>query len=171
VSGVATSRVLTAEPVVGMAVGPLTMNLSLQRLIMVSGANRDFAMTHIDPVSAREGGAPSAYADIMFIFTMAERLLIEWAGPRAVLRRLGPIRLKDFVVCGEQLNVVGVITAVNPERSTDGEDGLLLAVGIEFVQDNRKPVTGTGQLWIPRPAGRQHGAWPEGDPPEERDPA
>jgi hypothetical protein len=165
VNGVTTSRVLTGEPVAGMAVGPLTMNLSLQRLIMVSGANRDFAMTHIDPVSAREGGAPSAYADIMFIFTMAERLLIEWAGPRAVLRRLGPIKLKDFVVCGEQLNVLGVITAVNPETPADGREGLLLDADIEFVQGIRKPVTGMGQLWIPRPVGRQHGAWPHGDPP------
>lgn len=73
-------------PAVGAAVGPVEMHLSLQRLVMVSGANRDFAPTHIDNEAARAGGAPAAYADVMFVFTMVERLLLEWSGPAGVLR-------------------------------------------------------------------------------------
>ena len=139
-SAVALDRV----PEVGEAVGPLSMFLSLQRLIMVSGANRDFALTHIDNESAREGGVPAAYADIMFILTMIERLLLEWAGPSAVLRKIGPLKLHDFVLSGEDLQVTGVVRGVAP-----GHAGVDIEVDIRFVQGERRPVSATGRVWIP----------------------
>jgi acyl dehydratase len=132
-------------PEVGQAVGPLSMFLSLQRLIMVSGANRDFALTHIDNESAREGGVASAYADIMFILTMIERLLLEWAGPAAVLRKIGPLKLHDFVLSGEDLQVSGVVRGVSPSASA----GFEVEVEIQFVQGERRPVSATGRVWIP----------------------
>ena len=54
----------TGVPAVGDVVGPLSMFLSLQRLIMVSGANRDFAMSHVDNEAARAGGAESVLGDV-----------------------------------------------------------------------------------------------------------
>ncbi|GGM20679.1 hypothetical protein GCM10007977_022210 [Dactylosporangium sucinum] len=125
------------------------MFLSLQRLIMVSGANRDFAPTHIDNEAAREGGAPAAYADIMFVFTMIDRLLLEWAGPAAVLRRIGPVKLHDFVLCGEPLEVTGTVGRVTPAAAPDGRPGTEVEVEIAFVQGERRPVTGRGHVWLP----------------------
>ncbi|MDQ7903780.1 hypothetical protein RB614_04515 [Phytohabitans sp. ZYX-F-186] len=137
-------------PAVGDAVTPLTLHLSLQRLIMVSGANRDFAPTHIDHEAAREGGAPAAYADIMFVFTMVDRLLLEWAGPAALLRRIGPVKLHDFVLAGEDLTVTGTVTALTP-AAADGRPGTDIDVEVAFTQDTRHPVTGHARVWTPRP--------------------
>lgn len=140
---------MTAPPAVGAAVGPVEMHLSLQRLVMVSGANRDFALTHIDNEAARAGGAPAAYADIMFVFTMIERLLLEWAGPAGVLRRLGPVRLHDFVVSGADLTVAGEVAAVTAAPGRDGRAGFDVAVEVHFGQGERRPVTGRATVWVP----------------------
>ncbi|WP_432843257.1 hypothetical protein [Dactylosporangium sp. CA-092794] len=136
-------------PAAGQQVGPLSMYLSLQRLIMVSGANRDFAPAHVDNEAAREGGAPAAYADIMFVFTMIERLLLEWAGPSAVLRRIGPVKMHDFVLCGEQLAVTGTVSRVTAAPGPDGRPGTEIEVEVEFAQGERRPVRGTGRVWTP----------------------
>jgi acyl dehydratase len=142
------TAVLTGPPEVGAAVGPLHMFLSLQRLIMVSGANRDYAMSHVDNEAARAGGAESAYADVMFVFTMVDRLLLEWAGPDAVLRAIGPMALREFVLSGHDLEIRGVVTDVSP-ASLGGRDGLDVSVDVEFVQGERRPVLGRGRLWTP----------------------
>ncbi|MFC0531188.1 FAS1-like dehydratase domain-containing protein [Phytohabitans kaempferiae] len=138
-----------SSPHAGDLVGPLSMHLSLQRLVMVSGANRDFAPTHIDNEAAREGGAPAAYADIMFIFTMIDRLLLEWAGPSAVLRRIGPVKLHDFVLSGEDLAVTGTVRDVAEATASDGRAGTEVEVEIAFTQGARRPVTGRGRVWTP----------------------
>jgi hypothetical protein len=132
-------------PVVGAPVGPLSMFLSLQRLIMVSGANRDFAMPHVDNEAAREGGAPAAYADIMFVFTMIDRLLLEWTGPAGVIRRIGPVTMHDFVLSGHDLTVFGTVAGVAEARG-----GLDVDVDVSFVQGERRPVSGRATVWLGR---------------------
>jgi hypothetical protein len=142
------------SPSVGAPVGPLEMFLSLQRLLMVSGANRDYAMSHVDNAAARAGGAESAYADVMFVFTMVDRLLLEWAGPDAVLRGIGPMKLRDFVLSGYDLQVRGTVADVTPAVLPDGRPGLDVGVDVEFGQGERTPVVGRGRVWIPT-EGRQ----------------
>jgi len=134
---------------VGDTVGPLRMFLSLQRLVMVSGANRDFAPTHIDNEAARAGGAPAAYADIMFVISMFERLLLEWAGPAARPRRIGPVRLHDFVVCGEDVTVAGSVVAVTAATGDGRRPGFDVEVEIGITQAERRPVSGRGTVWVP----------------------
>lgn len=139
---------LAAVPEVGDPVGPLTMFLSLQRLIMVSGANRDFAMSHVDNEAARAGGAEGAFADVMFVFTVIERLLLEWAGPRAVLRELGPMKLRDFVLSGYDLAVEGTVSGVRPAE-VSGRNGHDIDVEVRLRQGARLPVVGAGRVWTP----------------------
>jgi acyl dehydratase len=136
-------------PEIGALVRPLSIFLSLQRLIMVSGANRDFAMTHIDNEAAREGGAPSAYADIMFVFSMIDRLLLEWSGPTGVLRRIGPVKLHDFVLSGHELTLAGTVVDVAEARLPDGRVGVDIDVDVRLHQGERRPVSGSARVWIP----------------------
>ncbi|MBY6412639.1 hypothetical protein HQ346_11070 [Rhodococcus sp. BP-252] len=84
--------------------------LTFQRLIMSAGASRDFAPAHIDPDAARAGGAPGAYADVMFVLAMFERCVGEWAGGRGTLQSLDGITLHGFVLAGEDVVVRGVVT-------------------------------------------------------------
>jgi MaoC like domain len=140
---------LSPSPELGDSVGPIAMELSLQRLVMVSGANRDFAMTHIDNVAAQRAGAGAAFADVMFVFTMIDRLLLEWAGPSAVLRRIGPVRLRDFVIAGQELTVSGAVYDVQEANLPDGRAGIDVDVEVVFSQGATSRVTGRGKVWLP----------------------
>ena len=135
---------------VGDTIGSTSIHLSLQRLIMVAGANRDFALSHSVPEAAQKGGAPTAYADVMFVFTMFERLLMGWAGPQGRIKKLGPLHIADFVVCGKDVVVTGIVTEVAASTNANDAEWLEVTCRIEVSQnDGRVPVTGVGTVVIP----------------------
>lgn len=139
-----------ARCVVGEALGTDILNLTLQRLIMVAGANRDFALSHSDNATARWGGAPAAYADVIFVFTMFERLLMKWAGPRAVVRKLGPLKLHDFLICGQNVIGSGTVTAIADAIGPDGARWREVTAEIKLSQDGgRVPVSGLATIIVP----------------------
>lgn len=134
----------------GTSLGEEVVDLTLQRLIMISGANRDFALSHIDDVSARAGGAPAAYADSLYIFTHLESLLLNFGGSRAQVRKLGPLHIRDFIVHGRPAVARGRITEVS--RSTDflGRPCELVEATVEIVQDgDRVAVSGQASFTVP----------------------
>lgn len=98
---------------VGDELDPVTMNLSLQKLVMIAAANRDFAPTHIDPEAARETGADTAYTNMMFVMAMLERTVTCWAGPEARLARLHQVRMTAFNRVGDTITCHGRVSEVN----------------------------------------------------------
>ena len=73
---------------VGDELGPISIPVTLQRLVMEAGANRDFSLIHHDRDVARATGAPDAYMNTFFIAAMFERLLREWMGPRGRINKI-----------------------------------------------------------------------------------
>ena len=135
---------------VGESLGTDILHLSLQRLIMVAGANRDFALSHSDNATAQWGNAPAAYADVIFVFTMFERLLMQWAGPSARVRKLGPLKLHDFLVCGQDVIGSGVVTAAGECTGPDGATWREITAEIKLAQnDGRVPVSGLATIMVP----------------------
>lgn len=135
----------------GASFGESTLHLSLHRLIMIAGANRDFALAHSDNESAREAGAPAAFADVLLCFTLFERLLLQWSGPRGRIRKLGPFRIRDFVTCGQDTVTTGTITAVSEVEGPDGTPWLEVEGTVEIRQpDGRTPVAGKATVLVPR---------------------
>lgn len=61
-------------------VGRTEIELTLQRLVMAAGANRDFAPVHHDPNVAITAGMLAPFVNSMFVGTQLERTAIEWAG-------------------------------------------------------------------------------------------
>lgn len=109
--------------------------LTFQRLVMSAAASRDFAPAHIDHDAARAGGAPGAYADIMFVLAMFERCVGEWAGGTGSLCSLKPVTLHGFVLTGQDVVVRGSAQPPENGRST---------VALELVQDgNRRTASAT----------------------------
>jgi acyl dehydratase len=109
---------------VGDPVEPLTLPITLQRLVMEAGANRDFSPIHFDPEVARESGAPHVFANTTFNETLIEAALRGWAGPAARIRVI-EFSMKDFNCVGDVVSAAGSVTAV-------GEDGTVeLEVWIE----------------------------------------
>ena len=67
---------------VGDQLGPIEIPITLQRLVMEAGANRDFSLIHHDKDVAQATGAADAYTNTFFIAGMFERLLRELDGAR-----------------------------------------------------------------------------------------
>ncbi|OZC48068.1 MULTISPECIES: MaoC/PaaZ C-terminal domain-containing protein [unclassified Rhodococcus (in: high G+C Gram-positive bacteria)] len=113
----------------------IRLPLTFQRLVMSAAASRDFAPAHIDHEAARAGGAPGAYADVMFVLAMFERCVGEWAGTRASLESLRAVTLHDFVLTGQDAVVRGVIA---------DESETSVTVDLILLQDNeRQAATAT----------------------------
>jgi acyl dehydratase len=85
---------------------PVAVDLTLQRLVMAAGANRDFAPVHHDPAVAREAGMGVPFANSMFIGTHLERTAAEWAGWERRVEHLS-FRLVAPAVAGATLTCAG----------------------------------------------------------------
>lgn len=78
--GVASTANTANAPKGSQPVPEVSIDLTLQRLVMAAGANRDFAPLHHDPRMATSAGFAVPFANSMFVATHFERTASEWAG-------------------------------------------------------------------------------------------
>ena len=97
---------------VGDKLGPMSLPITRQRLVMAAGANRDFSLIHHDRDVARATGAPDAYMNTFFIAGMFERLLREWMGHRGTLDKITGLRMQVFNAVGDTVTFKGRVTAL-----------------------------------------------------------
>jgi acyl dehydratase len=76
--------------------------LTIQRLVMEAGTNRDFAPIHFDAEFARATGAPAPYANTMLLQAMFEAVIRTWMGPAGRLRTLA-FDMRSFATAGTTL--------------------------------------------------------------------
>ncbi len=91
------------EVSIHMEPSPISIPITLQRLVMEAGANRDLSLMHHDRDIAKATGSPDAFANTYFIMGMFERLLREWMGLRGRLRKINSLRMKTFNCPGDIL--------------------------------------------------------------------
>lgn len=111
--------------------------LTFQRLVMSAAASRDFAPAHIDHDAARAGGAPGAYADVMFVLAMFERCAGEWMGTRGHLDALRTVVLHGFVLAGQDVVVRGRVVRESESSAT---------VELELLQDGDRKAASANAL-------------------------
>jgi hypothetical protein len=97
---------------------PVTIPITLQRLVMEAGANRDLSLIHHDTGVARATGAPDAFANTYFLMGMFERLMRDWAGPTARVRKLGPLRMMVFNAVGDTVSFKGLVKSIDAAAGT-----------------------------------------------------
>ena len=102
-----------SDVAIGDALGPITIPLTLQRLVMEAGANRDFSTIHHGRDDARATGADDVYANTFFLLGMFERTVREWCGLKGKITKIGPMQMKNFNCVGEVLTFSGEVTAVD----------------------------------------------------------
>lgn len=100
---------------VGTTLPPVSLPMSVQRLVMIAAANRDFAPIHHDKEAARDAGADHAFTNMMFIMAMLERCAVQWAGPRARVVAINSMRMTAFNQAGDVVTCRGEVLAVEPE--------------------------------------------------------
>ena len=106
-------------PVVGEYLPEISIPITLQRLVMEAGANRDFSLMHHDGSVARTAGASDAFVNTFFLMGMFERQVREWAGTAARLKKMGPLKMLAFNVVGDTLVFNGKVASV--ESSEEGQ--------------------------------------------------
>jgi acyl dehydratase len=103
-----------ADVSVGDSLHEIELPVTLQRLVMEAGANRDLSLIHHDKDVARTTGAPDAYANTFFLMGMFERLCREWMGPAGRVVKLGPMKMTAFNVVGDTVRFSGEVVDVDP---------------------------------------------------------
>lgn len=83
--------------------------LTVYRLVMAAGANRDFNAIHHNSAYAQASGAPEMYANNFFLQGMWERSVREYIGLAGVIRKLSGFRMKVFNTVGDTVVVKGQV--------------------------------------------------------------
>lgn len=91
----------------GEELAPLAFPLSVYRLVMAAGANRDFNSIHHNSDYAKASGAPEIYANNFLLQGMWERLVRDRIGLGGVIRRLSGFRMRIFNTVGDTVTVRG----------------------------------------------------------------
>ncbi len=119
---------------VGESIGTLDFPITVSRLIIAAGANRDFNAIHHNPNYARASGAPDIYANTLFLQGMWERLARAYIGSAGRITGLGGFRMRSFNCPGDTVRVSGTVT----ETWLDGERGM---IRIALRSDNKAGLT------------------------------
>jgi hypothetical protein len=113
----------------GDDVPPVEFPLTVYRLVVEAGANRDFNAIHHNSEIARTSGAPEMYANTGFLLGMWERAIREFAGLDGSVRRITGFRMRRFNIVGQTVVVRGRVAG---KRREDGDAVVELELWSEF---------------------------------------
>ena len=99
----------------GAEVPPVAFPLSVYRLVVEAGANRDFNSIHHNSEYARASGAPEMYANTGFLLGMWERTVREFIGLGGSIRRIAGFRMRRFNTAGRTVVVRGRVKSKRRE--------------------------------------------------------
>jgi acyl dehydratase len=130
---------------VGDVLAPLDFPLTLYRMVMAAGANRDFNAIHHNSEHARSTGADELYANNLLLQGMWERCVRDFIGTTGTIRALRGFRMSAFNYVGDTVRVEGSVSRVWHE----GGSGL---VEIALQSSNGRGVSvGPGSMIVALP--------------------
>ncbi|KFG93520.1 acyl dehydratase [Burkholderia paludis] len=91
----------------GESLDSVAFPLTVYRLVMAAGANRDFNSIHHNSEVARATGAPEMYANNFLLQGMWERTVRQYIGEAGTIRRLNGFRMRLFNTVGDTVVVNG----------------------------------------------------------------
>jgi len=100
---------------VGEQLPTVALPLTVYRLVMAAGSNRDFNSIHHNTEYARSTGAEEMYANTSFLMSAWERCVRDWMGLTGRLRAIRGFRMRRFNYVGDTLRVLGEVTATRVE--------------------------------------------------------
>jgi acyl dehydratase len=133
----------------GTDVPTFSLPLTIQRLVMEAGANRDFTPIHHDRELTRATGAPDPYANTMLVQAVFEATLRQWMGLAGRLRKL-QFSMRSFAAAGAILSGHGRVIAT---RADDGGGYVDLEIWTE--SGGTRAANGTATVWLPDDGVRQ----------------
>jgi acyl dehydratase len=139
---------------VGEELAPVVFPLTVYRLVVAAGGNRDFNSIHHNTAYAQASGAPEMYASTFVLMGMWERLVRDYIGPAGTIRSIKDFRMRKFNLVGSTVQVRGRVRDKRP----DGDRGIV-TLDVESVVDGQVTV-GPGTVEVTMPATSATGRWP-----------
>ena len=140
---------------VGERLPSVAFPLTVYRLVMAAGANRDFNSIHHNAEYARTTGAKDMYANTSFLLSTWERCVRDWMGLDGTIRAIRGFRMRAF-------NYVGDTVRVHAEVAATRVDNGVGVVDIAIRCENSSGITvgpGTVEVTLPmRAAATSKGA-------------
>ena len=138
----ATQTVSIAAVQAGDELSPTSIPITL---VSIPGEDENLikqSLIHHDTRVAQATGAPDAFANTYFLMGMFERLMRQWAGPKAHIRKIGPLRMMIFNAVGDTVQFKGTVESVDKAAGTVSLD--------MWVQSDRgKTVTAKAVVELP----------------------
>lgn len=119
--------------------------LSLYRLVMAAGGNRDFNSIHHNPAYAIASGAPTAYANHMLLQGMWEKVVRRYIGLAGTIRAVRKFTMRSFNTIDDVVTVSGEVV----EKRKDAGVGVVL---LRMWSNNGRGVSvGPGEVEVTLP--------------------
>ena len=126
---------------VGDELTPVSFPITVYRLVMEAGANRDFNSIHHNTEYAQATGAREMYANTTFLLGMWERAVRDWIGPAGKIHSISGFRMRSFNYPGDTTTVTGKVIGI---------DGT--TIRIQMTSNNSAGVTvGPGTVTVSLP--------------------
>jgi acyl dehydratase len=135
-----------SDVVVGEELPPAEFPLTVYRLVVAAGGNRDFNSIHHNTAYAQATGAPEMYASTFFLMGMWERLVRDYIGPAGTILAIRDFRMRKFNLAGRTVQVRGRVR----DARLDGDRGIV-TLEVESVVDGQVTV-GPGTVEVTLPA-------------------
>ena len=136
---------------IGEELPPVQFPLTVYRLVVAAGGNRDFNSIHHNTAYAQASGAPEMYASTFILMGMWERLARDYIGPAGTIRSIRDFRMRRFNLVGSVVEVRGRVR----DARRDGAQGIV-TLEVESLVDGQVTVgPGTVEVTLPSagPAG------------------
>jgi acyl dehydratase len=134
-----------SDVVVGEELPPVEFPLTVYRLVVAAGGNRDFNSIHHNTAYAQATGAAEMYASTFFLMGTWERLVRDYIGPAGTIRSISDFRMRRFNLAGSTVQVRGRVRDARP----DGDRGIV-TLEVESVVDGQVTVgPGTVEVTVP----------------------
>jgi acyl dehydratase len=104
-----------ADVAVGDEVPAVDFPLSIYRLVVAAGGNRDFNSIHHNSSYAKASGAPDMYASTFILMGAWERVVRDYIGDGGTIRSITNFRMRKFNVVGSTMTVRGRVTDVRDD--------------------------------------------------------
>lgn len=107
----------------GTEIPPISLELTMKRLIMAVCGTRDFYPVHHDRDFARDSGHKDIFVNQMFLQGFLGRCLTDWTGPEGKLRKLSIVMIAPNYL-GDTITARGRVTrkyVENDEHKADCE--------------------------------------------------
>jgi acyl dehydratase len=88
-------------------IGAVEYPLTVYRLVVAAGGNRDFNSIHHNSSYAKASGAPDMYASTFFLLGCWERVVRDYIGSGGTIRSISGFRMRKFNVVGSVMTVSG----------------------------------------------------------------